>query len=57
VVKLPSDVYPVEYMPVSLKFFDLLVIVLVSLLISLLACLYPAKKASEVMPAEVLRHG
>ncbi|WP_028840599.1 FtsX-like permease family protein [Thermodesulfobacterium hveragerdense] len=57
VVKLPSDVYPVEYMPVSLKFFDLLVIVVVSLLISLLACLYPAKKASEVMPAEVLRHG
>ncbi|AIH03507.1 MAG: Uncharacterized protein XD42_0663 [Thermodesulfobacterium sp. 37_54] len=57
VVKLPSDVYPVEYMPVSLKFFDLLVIVLISFLISLLACLYPAKKASEVMPAEVLRHG
>ena len=57
VVKLPSDVYPVEYMPVSLKFFDIVVIVFVSMFISLVACLYPAKKASEIMPAEVLRHG
>lgn len=57
VVKLPTDVYPVEYMPVSLKKFDILIISLTSVGISIIACLYPAKKASEIMPAEILRHG
>jgi len=57
VIKLPSEVYPVEYMPVALEFFDIVVISVVAIIISILACLYPAKKASEIVPAEILRHG
>lgn len=57
VVKLPSDVYPVEYMPVSLKAFDVFLISFTAIFISIVACLYPAKKAAEIMPAEILRHG
>ncbi|MCS7198816.1 MAG: FtsX-like permease family protein [Caldimicrobium sp.] len=55
VIKLPEEVYPVEYMPVSIQGLDLLLIGLVTILISLLACLYPAKKASSLNPAEILR--
>ncbi|MFN3920900.1 MAG: FtsX-like permease family protein [Caldimicrobium sp.] len=55
VVKLPGEVYPVEYMPVSLKFPDLLIIGATAIFISLLASLYPAKKASSFSPAEILR--
>lgn len=55
IVKLPSEVYPVEYMPVSLKIFDLFLIGVITLLISLLSSLYPAKKASSMNPAEILR--
>lgn len=56
-IKLPSEVYPVEYMPVKLEILDLFVISVVAIFISILACMYPAKKASEIIPAEILRHG
>ncbi len=55
VVKLPGEVYPVEYLPLSLKMFDLFLIGFVTLLISLISSLYPAKKASSMNPAEILR--
>lgn len=55
VIKLPGEVYPVEYMPISLQIFDLFLIGFVAILISLLSCLYPAKKASQFVPAEILR--
>lgn len=57
VIKLPSEVYPVEYMPVKLKIIDIFIISLVAVFISVLACIFPAKKASEIIPAEILRHG
>ena len=57
VVKLPSDVYPVEYLPVKVALSDLCFIVFTSMLISILACLYPAKKAAKFYPAEILRQG
>ncbi len=57
VIKLPSEVYPVEYMPVKLKILDIFIINVVAVFISILACLYPAKKASEIIPAEILRYG
>ncbi|MFN3568080.1 MAG: FtsX-like permease family protein [Caldimicrobium sp.] len=55
VVKLPGEVYPVEYMPISLQVFDLMLISGTALIISILASLYPAKKASRFHPAEILR--
>jgi lipoprotein-releasing system permease protein len=57
IVKLPGEVYPVEYMPVKLKISDILLISLVATFISLFACIYPAKKAGEIAPADILRHG
>jgi len=57
VIKLPSEVYPVEYMPVKLKIIDIFIISFVAVFISVLACIFPAKKASEIIPAEILRHG
>ncbi len=55
VIKLPEDVYPVEYMPISLNLGDLFFIGITAIIISLMACLYPAKKASQFLPAEILR--
>ncbi len=57
VVKLPSDVYPVEYLPVKVQLSDLCLIAFTSMFISILACLYPAKKAAKFYPAEILRQG
>ena len=55
IIKLPSEVYPVEYMPVALRLQDVILISGLAVLISVVACLYPAKKASQTVPVEVLR--
>jgi lipoprotein-releasing system permease protein len=44
-------------MPVKLKIIDIFIISFVAVFISVLACIFPAKKASEIIPAEILRHG
>lgn len=53
---LNSDVYPVNYLPSDLRLEDLLLVGGASLLVSILATIYPAWRASRVMPAEALRY-
>ena len=53
---LPSSVYIVTDFPAELRFEDVSVIVTASLLISMLATLYPAWRASKTQPAEALRY-
>lgn len=53
---LQSDVYPISYLPSDLQFADVFKIAATALVISLLASLYPAWRASRVQPAEALRY-
>mgnify|MGYP002151891734 CR=1 FL=1 len=53
---LKSDVYPISYLPVDLRWPDVALIAVVALLMSFLATLYPAWRASRVQPAEALRY-
>lgn len=53
---ISSSVYFVDYLPSRLEWHDLLQITLVSLLLSLLATIYPAWQASRTQPAEALRY-
>jgi lipoprotein-releasing system permease protein len=53
---LKGDVYPVSYLPSHLLWSDVLWVVLVSVLMSLLATLYPAWRAAKIKPAEALRY-
>jgi len=55
-IHLEADVYAVNYVPFELRAGDALWITGSVLLISLLATLYPAHRASSVMPAEGLRY-
>jgi lipoprotein-releasing system permease protein len=52
---LDSEVYPVSYLPSEIQLADFVLVSMVSLLMSLLATLYPAWRASRVEPAEALR--
>ncbi|MFT7387574.1 MAG: lipoprotein-releasing system permease protein [Candidatus Endobugula sp.] len=53
---LKSDIYPISYLPAQLLWSDVLLVAIVSLLMSFLATLYPAWRASKVLPAEALRY-
>ena len=53
---LAPDVYYITDLPSDLQWDDVFKITSISFLLSLLATLYPAWRASKTQPAEVLRH-
>lgn len=53
---LNLEVYPIDYIPADLRSSDVLIVAVVALGLNLLAALYPAWKASAVMPGQVLRY-
>jgi lipoprotein-releasing system permease protein len=50
------SIYFISELPSVLQWTDVLAVVLASLLLSLLATLYPARRAASIPPAEVLRY-
>jgi lipoprotein-releasing system permease protein len=55
-IPLDPQVYSVSYVPFETRWFDGLWIAGAAILVSFLATLYPAKAATRVAPAEVLRY-
>ena len=53
---LSASVYYIDFVPSALEITDVVKIVLVALVLSFLATLYPAWRASKVQPAEALRY-
>ncbi len=53
---LSKDIYLIDHMPSDPRSGDIVPIVLVSLLLSLVATLYPSWRASRVNPAEALKY-
>ncbi|MCX6556302.1 MAG: ABC transporter permease [Candidatus Aminicenantes bacterium] len=55
-IKVPAEIYQVSYVPFRLGAFDLLAVILVSLLISFGATLIPARKAAQVSVVEAVKY-
>jgi lipoprotein-releasing system permease protein len=55
-IELPSDVYPVDYLPVRLESFDMTIIGLAAFGLCFVATIYPALRAARLKPAEALRY-
>jgi lipoprotein-releasing system permease protein len=53
---LSKDVYYISDLPSRLEWMDVLTITAVSLVLSLLATLYPSRRAAAINPAEALRY-
>ena len=56
IIRIPPDVYFVDKLPISIRFFDVTRIVAVSVFIALMATVYPALQASRLQPVEAIRH-
>jgi lipoprotein-releasing system permease protein len=52
---LSAEVYPVDFLPSQLRFSDIVWVSVGVLVLSVIATLYPAYRASRVLPAEALR--
>ena len=55
-INLPKEIYYIDKLPVRLEQGDIQLIVLSSILISFIATIYPAYKASKLQPVEALRY-
>ena len=52
---LNAEVYPIDFLPSRLSLVDIALVVAGVLVLSLLATIYPARKAAAMQPAEALR--
>lgn len=55
-VELPASVYYVTTLPVKVQLMDVLAISLAAVVVSFLATVYPARRASQLNPVEILRY-
>jgi lipoprotein-releasing system permease protein len=55
-VSLPADVYWIDKLPVKMESGDFVLVCAASILISMLAAVYPAFKASKLYPVEAIRY-
>ena len=53
---LDTSIYPIDYIPVDLRWGDVTTIATVALVLNVLATIYPALRASRTVPAEELRY-
>jgi lipoprotein-releasing system permease protein len=51
-----ADVYMIDYLPSQVIFSDVSTIVVISILLSIIATIYPSKKALDINPVEALRY-
>lgn len=52
---LDTAVYPIDYIPVDLRWEDVAQIAVVAIVLNIIATIYPALRASRVVPAQELR--
>lgn len=53
---LDTSIYPIDYIPVDLRWGDVTTIAAMALVLNVLATIYPALRASRTVPAEELRY-
>ena len=55
-IRIPGEVYLINSLPVDMHPVDFLLVSVVSLAICLVTSIYPARKASSLMPVEAIRY-
>ncbi len=56
IIQIPPDVYFIDKLPVSIHPMDVSMIVVISIIISCTATIYPAIQASKLQPVDAIRH-
>jgi lipoprotein-releasing system permease protein len=53
---LPRDIYFISQLPSDVRFDDVLTVGVMAFILSILATIYPSRRAAHVKPAEALRY-
>ena len=57
IVRLPRDVYYIDALPVSINWYDALIIAVSAILLSLIATIYPSRQAARLEVVDAIRYG
>ncbi len=55
-IRVPTDVYQISYVPFRIELADFLAVVGAAVLVCLVATIYPSRQASRLDPAQALRY-
>ncbi|MBI5867245.1 MAG: lipoprotein-releasing ABC transporter permease subunit [candidate division Zixibacteria bacterium] len=55
-VSLPPEIYFIDFLPVIVDPRDVIIVAVLAVLISFVATIYPARRASKLYPVEILRY-
>ncbi|MFH1519672.1 MAG: ABC transporter permease [Candidatus Omnitrophota bacterium] len=55
-IKLPAEIYYIEYLPMAINYRDIGLIILVGIILSFIFSLIPAIRAAKLQPSEALRY-
>ena len=55
-IRVPTDVYQISYVPFTLEADDFIVVVVAAILICFVATIYPSRQAAKLDPAQALRY-
>ena len=55
-ISLPAEIYLIDALPVKINLIDFVSVAIGSMLICVLAAIYPARKAAGLVPVEAIRH-
>ncbi|MBA2670848.1 MAG: ABC transporter permease [Gemmatimonadetes bacterium] len=55
-IEIPGDVYFIDRLPVAFNPYEIMLILVLSVVISFLATIYPARQAARLYPVEAIRH-
>ena len=55
-IRIPGEVYFIDRLPVAFEWGDIAVILLLSMFISFVATIYPARQAARLYPLDAIRH-
>lgn len=56
-IKLPQGVYYIDRIPVHFSFMDIFITLSITLIVGIVASIYPAYKISQFDPVEIIRYG
>lgn len=57
IISLPPEIYSINALPVDTRVVDIILIIVFAFLVILFSSLYPAKKASKMLPIDAIRYG